>query len=157
MKYRLRLGFYNPATNERLQVNGANEAEIGQVWVESDALVKPRGPATTFGTTIHLRGAEFEAISGTLTLYWQTEIAQSTDYAIFVHLLDAQGQLITQADGVPFDNRYRVSEWRAGQMIVNRRQIGNNFARVIVGVYDPRTGARLTTAEGGDAWIVAEQ
>ncbi len=34
-------------------------------------------------------------------LYWQAEAATATDYQVFNHLLDAEGNLVAQIDGPP--------------------------------------------------------
>ncbi|MBC7317353.1 MAG: hypothetical protein H5T70_13100, partial [Chloroflexi bacterium] len=42
----------------------------------------------------------------TLTLYWQVRQTPQKDYTVFIHLMDAQGEIIGQGDGPPCSGRY---------------------------------------------------
>lgn len=89
----------------------------------------------------------------TLTLYWQPQVVPSEDYTVFVHLLDAAGNIITQADGVPVDGRYPTSAWEAGESIIDSRPVqippdlpGGEYT-LIIGLYNSIDGSRLPLAE----------
>jgi hypothetical protein len=92
-----------------------------------------------------------------LVLYWRASAALEEDYTVFVHSLDAEGQLIGQADGPPLAGRYPTSAWRPGEIVQDSRAVPPG-ARYLVGLYDAATGGRLParTAGGGrlpgDAW-----
>ncbi len=47
-----------------------------------------------------------------VTLYWQPHAPLSQDYIIFLHLLDAEGNLITQFDAPPLNRLYPTSAWK---------------------------------------------
>ena len=95
-----------------------------------------------------------------MTLYWRANAPIPEDYAIFVHLLDANGQMLGQLDGLPFGNRYPTTAWRPGQIIEDRREIAASgldpaqVDAVAVGIYHPVTGERLrATDEAGNALV----
>ncbi|MBI5670295.1 MAG: hypothetical protein HZC41_20055 [Chloroflexi bacterium] len=55
----------------------------------------------------------------TLTLYWQTDAPLPEDYQVFVHLVNAAGDIVAQRDTAPVDGRYPTSQWRAGVTIAD--------------------------------------
>ncbi len=81
-----------------------------------------------------------------LKLFWQANTGPSADYTVFVHLLDAQGNLVTQADSPPAAGAYPTSLWDPGEIIVDEHTI-NDLApgqyTLQVGLYRPDTGERL--------------
>ena len=85
-----------------------------------------------------------------VNLVWQTDHPPVENYSIFVHALDHEGQLITQADGVPYDGLYPLPQWQPGQLIQDRRPLdpdGNQISRLAIGIYDPATGQRLSAVD----------
>jgi hypothetical protein len=84
-----------------------------------------------------------------LTLYWQASAPLDTDYTVFVHSLNAQGELTSQADGPPVANHYPTTIWRPGEIVQDSRLVppGDHY---LIGLYDPATGERLPafTADG---------
>ncbi len=78
-----------------------------------------------------------------LTLYWQTSTPLDTSYTVFVHSLNADGELIGQADGPPVANHYPTSAWGPGEVVQDSRSVPTGD-RYLVGLYDPATGERLT-------------
>lgn len=92
----------------------------------------------------------------TLKLYWQAVGPIPVDYTVFTQVLDGSDMVVGQHDGVPAAGSLPTSAWEAGEIIPDRHQIDfpmaqNGQYRLIVGMYDPRTGARLPiyNAEGG--------
>jgi hypothetical protein len=51
-----------------------------------------------------------------LNLYWQSLDPVDKDYIVFVHLLDAGGQVIFQADSPPTGNSYPTSWWSPAKL-----------------------------------------
>jgi 4-amino-4-deoxy-L-arabinose transferase-like glycosyltransferase len=99
------------------------------------------------------------------TLYWRVEGALDKDYTVFVHLVGADGQIAGQGDGPPTDNEYPTSYWERGELVVDARVVAlpgdmpPGAYRLCVGLYDPASGMRLTTAGGegateGDAIVL---
>ena len=57
-------------------------------------------------------GTEFD-----VTLYWEAQQPPDDDYVVFVHLLDADGQLVGNHDGPPMDGRYPTGAWSPGEVV----------------------------------------
>lgn len=82
-------------------------------------------------------------------LEWQPLRALDADYKAFVHVLDAQGNLAFQSDRLPLNALLPTSRWPAGQVqrdahaVVVPAELPAGRYRVVAGVYDPATGARL--------------
>ncbi len=86
----------------------------------------------------------------TVTLTWNLAQPAARDDAVFVHLRDAAGNTVAQADGQPtwFGAR-PFTTWRAGEAGADVRVIESAALRtgesytLVVGLYDPATGRRL--------------
>jgi hypothetical protein len=94
-----------------------------------------------------------EENSFSLQLWWQALAVTDTDYTVFVQVLDAAGNIVSQADGVPVAGRYPTSAWEPGETIVDSREVqmpaglSEGEYTLIVGLYDPTDGRRLPLAE----------
>jgi len=77
-----------------------------------------------------------------LTLYWQAAARVERDFTVFVHSLDASGQLGGQADAPPLGNRYPTSAWLPGEIVQDIRLAPAGHA-YRVGLYDLTTGDRV--------------
>jgi hypothetical protein len=110
----------------------------------------------TFEEQIELVGYTTETINGSLsvTLIWQGLTEMSTNYRIFVHLVNESGQIITQSDGEPANWGRPTTGWAAGEYIVDTHQLtlpdGSLPPSAIlrVGLYDPNANIRLLTDVG---------
>ena len=77
----------------------------------------------TFGSEtypfIALRGyqMEREAEALRLTLYWEALDDVRFEYTRFVHLLDAAGAIVAQADSAPAGDSYPTSQWAQGEIV----------------------------------------
>jgi hypothetical protein len=96
-----------------------------------------------FGPALTLHGAELNGSN--LTLLWQTDAPIEQEYSIFVHVLDHNQQLLSQADGVPYGGLYPLSHWLPGQLIEDIRPLEQQgqASQIAIGVYEPATGQRL--------------
>ncbi|MBM3130674.1 MAG: hypothetical protein FJ009_18850 [Chloroflexi bacterium] len=89
----------------------------------------------------------------TLTLNWRVEQPVETRYKIFVHLLDASGQVIAQRDGEPVADLRPLTTSRVGETIVDNYGIfiepgtPPGDYRVAIGVYRADNGMRLPVGE----------
>jgi hypothetical protein len=103
---------------------------------------------------LQLAGAEFAPVwrpgeEHAVTLTWHAAEAVPTDYTVFLHLRDAAGQLVAQADGPPLGGWYPTSWWTAGEQVTDEHTfalpagITSGEYRLVAGLYDPATGARL--------------
>jgi 4-amino-4-deoxy-L-arabinose transferase-like glycosyltransferase len=76
------------------------------------------------GSTITLLGADYpqqiEAGSTLpLTLYWVADRAMKNSYTVFVHLVDASGNKLTQIDVAPRSGTYPTSLWSRNEVVVD--------------------------------------
>ncbi len=87
--------------------------------------------------------------TGQLTLYWESLAPVNQDYVVFVHLLDAAGNVITQADAPPTNNAYPTSWWAPSELIADTHTLPATAGAVAIrfGLYDLNTGQRLPIIE----------
>lgn len=96
-----------------------------------------------------------------LTLTWQLAAPAAPTLSAFVHLRDAAGHNVAQADGQPmwFGSR-PFSAWSAGQSGSDRRNLelpaslAPGVYTLTLGLYDTDSGQRLPLAAGGDEAVV---
>jgi hypothetical protein len=92
----------------------------------------------------------------TLTLYWEPGGPLSADYTVFVHLVDAEGDILAQGDGPPREGRYPTTLWGADERFSDAHTIllpdtiDDGAYTLLVGLYSPEDGARLPLEAGGD-------
>lgn len=114
----------------------------------------------TFGRLIDLLGYDLtrEGEVMYLTFYWQVRRPVPHDYTVFVHCLDADGNLITQQDRQPLDGVYPTSLWQPGEVIADRYELSPSSLcqRIAIGLYLWPSMERLFPSEG-DAVIVELQ
>lgn len=96
-----------------------------------------------------------------VTLYWQAHTKIEGHYAVFVHLLDAEGQRIAQHDGDPVDGACPTWIWQPGELFEDVHQIPTDNLRahqgpyrLAVGWYDRVSGERLA---GSPVLLALEQ
>lgn len=90
----------------------------------------------------------------TIALTWSAT-APLEDVTMFVHLLDAEGQLAAQADGDVIAGAYPLSIWQPGATIQDIRHVEMPAAptAVLLGLYHRTTGERLTAVSAdGTPW-----
>ncbi|HEY3342349.1 MAG TPA: phospholipid carrier-dependent glycosyltransferase, partial [Anaerolineae bacterium] len=140
------LGWYQydaPHLVARVTPSGAESAVVATVKVrgtrQPDAVAAQPARAT-FGQSIALEGYDLQ--DGRLTLYWRSLKPVDKSYSVFVHLLDANGKLASQADGpVPYATLF----WDTGEQVLDVRALTslNGVKAISVGLYDAQTGQRL--------------
>jgi len=146
-----------------IQVVHSDMAPVSQASI----LFAPYKTNARFGGMIALRGYEvraaplLEGVNGKVIvrLYWQALRPPDFDYSVFVHVLDAEGHLVTQSDHAPGEVAgYPPTLWRRGQVVVDEHivpipehLVSGSYA-IKVGVYNWITGERLLLEGGqGDA------
>ena len=98
-----------------------------------------------------------------VTLYWHARAAVPGDYTVFVHLLDAAGAAVAQADGKPLWWTYPTAQWEAGQYIRDAHilELDTGTPRgdytLAVGMYDAKTGTRLNVTDAQGAPLPDER
>jgi mannosyltransferase len=113
-----------------------------------------------FGTEVGLRGYRVEGSPRPgdqlqLTYAWYARARPTAIYAVFNHLMTADGALAAQADGWPQEGRMLTTQWQAGEYIED------SYTLVIpsdappgpytlyVGLYDAATGDRQPAFQDG--------
>lgn len=115
---------------------------------------------------IHLeRAALLDAVAAPggvvrVALEWYTDVPVEDSFYTFAHLVDANGNLVAQTDGIPGGGHRPMPTWQPGQPIIDRFAIllppdappGKHTLRL--GIYHPDSGLRLrvtgTPAGAGD-------
>ena len=82
-----------------------------------------------------------------ITLYWHVTQAPDSDYTTFVHGLDAEGEIVQQADAPPI-LEYPTSYWREGQTLAANYTLPTDDAitEIAVGLYND--AGRLPAFDG---------
>jgi hypothetical protein len=162
---RLVAGFYPfGQPSERLFAHDGNGERIGDevllanVRVVDDAMRSAPITATLtqWDNGITLTEATFHEESDRviLTTMWQARSLIQRDYTLFVHLLDANGQLIAQQDQPPQGGHLPTSVWQAGELIHETFEVkvpadkAAQWTTAMIGLYDAATGERAKWASG---------
>jgi hypothetical protein len=90
----------------------------------------------------------------TVELVWRAQTEMENSYRVFLHLLQPDGNLLTQSDGEPAGWTRPTTGWAPGEVIIDERVLEipvdapPGEYRLITGLYDPGTWDRLTLADG---------
>jgi len=121
----------NAEFGDGAQLLGFDMATGGNAW--------PIGPGTNLS----------------LTLYWQGRVPMSTSYTVFVQLLDANNRLGGQHDALPGNGLLPTTSWLKDEVLTDQHQIAvrpdalPGQYRLVVGLYDAASGARVPVSVGG--------
>jgi hypothetical protein len=113
------------------------------------------GQAELAGYTVEGDGPGSEAI--TLSLVWRGLAEMPVSYRVFIHLVDAEGQIVAQSDAEPAGWRRPTTGWAAGEYVLDRHTIQLPEGLLLdevslrIGLYEAQSGDRLATG-GGDAF-----
>ncbi len=169
----LMMGLYGEGQSRLDWVDGQG-AELGNQiqltprpvvrWrAETAAPAMAQAQEAELGAVAALRGHDSAWVSGDngrelrLTLYWQCLGETATDYTVFVHLTDSQGNLVAQLDQRPGGGSRPTTGWIAGEYIRDEyvlavpAEAGEGPFTVGVGMYELSTGARLPAVVAGQA------
>jgi hypothetical protein len=158
-RYRLDLGLYLPGEpDEKLSAGGSERIPLAMIPVGETQ--QARLPSTAVAVDvdygpIRLLGYELEHAQRDtpyaldLTLYWQATAPVDRDYSVFVHLVDQEGDLVTQDDAPPGDPFFGTTTWLPGVIVPDRHALslpagsplGDYLLRV--GLYHPSSEDRL--------------
>lgn len=170
VQYLLRVGLYDQSTGKRLKVLADERNALGDSITLQPVRVLRAHPLSprrlphrveyTLGRQIELVGYNLETRDWELALYWRAKAPVEKGYTVFVHLVDQEGRLWGQGDGVPVGGMYPTSAWLPGQLVEDRHVIQVDPGvppgsyRVLVGLYDPTTLERLEAV--GPAGLVPD-
>ena len=134
-----------------VSVSGAGTATLTTLAVQAveHSFLAPQ-PATLLGydfggqLTLH----SYDLVPGAttvLTLFWQPLAESSFNYTVFVHVLDANGVIVAQADAEPRGGSYPTSMWVPGEYVTDPYTFALASGRYSfeLGVYRPESGERL--------------
>ena len=94
------------------------------------------------------------------TLYWQAARDLSTSYTVFAQVLNGEGKLVAQHDGLPGAGTAPTTGWVPDEVVKDEHVIALSpdlppgGYSLIVGLYDASTGKRLPVVEEGRDYIV---
>jgi hypothetical protein len=160
--YDVQVGWYDPATDERLPVGEGTAFRVAVLPVSwagtgQEDLI-PAGDR--FGEVVTLEGYAWQADADEVqvTLRWGVAAPLDSDHTVFVHLVGADGDdaAIAQGDAPPLGGRWPTSLWLPGITLddVHTISLPEDLAagsyHLLVGFYNPATGERLRLPDGRD-------
>ena len=142
-----------------------------EIIVDARSFVPPTPQVpldVTFGDVARLVGVDPPAAQVPagqpipLTLYWQAlGTADPVSYTVFAQVLAVEdGRLVAQHDAAPNNGFRPTTGWVAGEYIEDAHELRwremsfTGEGQIIVGLYDPATGERLTLPNGRDAFLL---
>jgi hypothetical protein len=102
----------------------------------------------------------------TVNLIWEAVESITAHYTVFVQLLDENGLLVAQHDGVPVDGGRPTTTWQSGERLIDTHTLtippgmaippgtAATQGQIIVGMYRTETVERLLFADGRDATTI---
>lgn len=158
--YRLGLRLYDPALGAGLPLNRAPQTvdpDVQWGWLRAQAPPAAAGvpglvpvPVRAgWQSGIHLDEVRLPATavapgSGLpLALVWRAERPQTRDLTVFVHLIDAAGNIVAQVDERPLNGRWPTPVWLPDEVMVDSKVIA-----IPAGVPPGQYGLRLGWYDG---------
>lgn len=161
--YRVIVGLYRPTENQVVPIRGADGEleeglEIGTAWLGANEDQTPptisRPLQAIFDNGAELQGYDLPESPMTagqtisIHLYWLARGPFSHDDTIFVHLVNAHGDIVAQADSPPRGGSYPTLAWNPGEWVRDDHALalpadlpsGDYVLRI--GWYNSTTGAR---------------
>ncbi|HZY42616.1 MAG TPA: hypothetical protein VFF59_11530, partial [Anaerolineae bacterium] len=127
-----------------------NVPSVTGPWI----MVVSAEPRVRFNQSIELRAADVSRRGNLLSvwLHWYAPSAPGVDTKYFVHLLDVNGNVAVQDDGIHVKYTRPSSEWQADQMISDLIElpvwnVPPGEYRLAVGLTNPDTGERLPAVD----------
>ncbi len=143
----------------------ATVVDLGSIEIKNRARVMtapniPRALEAAFDQKIKLLGYDLQIDSkqstAQVTLYWRALALMDTPYTVFVHLLDAQNNVIAAGDAPPGNDQFPTTGWIEGEYMADAHtltlpaDLPPGMYPIEIGVYDPATGVRLKTSAAED-------
>ena len=156
---------FHPALEGLLEGWSANSIAIDSFTyheLDHPLLIQPGNPAeVTFGRELTFLGYDLEesppddvniAEGGPLALltYWRVAEPPAGARRFFLHLVDEDGDIVAQDDRLDAP----AGHWSTGDIIIQRLSLSgseeNSGGKLRLGVYNPDSGRRIITNQGGD-------
>ncbi len=151
-------------TNDDKPVGRADGAPIAGIEIVGRARNFEKPNAQTprvarFGDAIEMIGYDLPQTKWragdpfNLTLHWRALKAADKPYTVFVHLLDANGQVIGQKDAQPLNGDAPTDSWQPNEYLADAFSFSiapdalKGAASIEIGFYDSVTGQRLNVAD----------
>lgn len=167
-QYALQVKLFNSQTKAQVGQTSLGQVEVTDRQRRFTPPAMQQTVGARLGETISLLGYDVsqQPLTGgarvILDLYWQAGQPLPQDYTVFVQVLGPDGIVTGQHDSPPAQGTLPTTAWEAGEIITDRHQFDfdlrqEGLYRVIAGMYDPATGARLPVtnengAPAGDFW-----
>ncbi len=146
---------YNVDT-QKLEYEHEYQVALGTIRVGSKATTPiERAQNVRVGDAITFLGSSGAASSVTrgqtlnLDLFWRADRTLAESYTVFVHLVDASGNVVRDADSPPSSGAYPTDRWDSGETVRDRHALvipaglSPGDYTLEIGIYLPSTGARL--------------
>jgi mannosyltransferase len=173
-QYDLALSADTPPGDWRLEAlveagNGTRSQPVDLSPVHISARPGPPSPSGTglpikadFADEVTLLG--YDTVRGnttmTVTLYWEAQRLLDHSYTVFVHLLNARGEIVAQRDRLPLGGAWPTTAWLPGRPLADAYELTANGTvpgdanRLAVGLYLAATGERLRVAGSNDDKVI---
>ncbi len=167
-EYRLVIGLTAP-DQTRLSVAGSDQLPLTQVTTvdrpHTFAAPEPQIPlSVVLGDQAKLVGLDLpqtQVKAGEhlpLTLYWQAITTFDKNWTVFVHLLNHQGQIVSQQDQIPGGGQFPTTSWLPDEYLVDTYNLlipadtlpGHDAYWLEIGLYDANDFSRLPVIEAGE-------
>ncbi|MCC6603420.1 MAG: hypothetical protein IT327_09440 [Anaerolineae bacterium] len=154
----------------------ATDEWVGDVRFVTYAV--PSAPATEMATAVSLPFGENIVLDGytlgetilqpgdivEVTLFWETAVPLQNRYKVFLHLLDENGNLVSQRDSEPGGGLALTTTWPPGTVVLDNHglllpsDLPPGSYRLLLGLYDlanPTNRLPITTPDGAtDAYLL---
>jgi hypothetical protein len=149
----LSVGLFDPRTGKHLcTVDGQCQVKVSLLRVVGEwpdvNIAEHEG--YRLGDAVRLTGWDVQHQDNALqlSLLWRVETVLTTDYTIFLHVIDSEDEIIAYGDRPPLSGAYPTTLWLPGQAILDEAFItlpkgAGERLTLAVGFYDPTTGIRL--------------
>jgi hypothetical protein len=117
-------------------------------------------PAPSGNAIFVVRGQSLD-----LDLFWRADRALQEVYTVFVHLVDASGRVVADADSPPYRGMFPTDRWTIGEIVRDRHMliipanlVSGDYS-IAIGMYLPSTGERIpieTASNPTDQIFVAQ-
>jgi 4-amino-4-deoxy-L-arabinose transferase-like glycosyltransferase len=169
--YRFEIGLYHRSSLRRLPVSVGPDVDtldgsivIGKLLVQSAPPSSPQLPLDLeFEEDISLIGADVSSTGDgfapgstiDVTLHWQADDPITEDYTVFTHLINSDGDIVSQHDSMPHGNLYPTSLWSPGEIVLDSHPISlapglpPGAYQLHAGLYLLQTGERIPLVDSG--------
>ena len=157
--YQLYVGVSDLIARKRIPLLSGGDSQLVKIFdisVSRDNRVPENSTDYNFGNMIMLNGYTLTPTTDGLkmTFFWQAIDAPQIDYTTFIHVVNADDQIVAQSDLQPLNGKYPTSIWAPNEVIIDVRRITaipkGNY-RIYMGWYRKDTFERIPLFSNGTA------